>query len=179
MKTVFNALVAAGILLLSTGCEPKGITSDWKRIEPSVAAPEFTLPQLDGKPLSLSDLRGRVVVMEFWATWCGPCRFSLPSLEAIYRRYRDRGVTVLLINQGESAEQARRWAKRRFTAPILLGQDGRVGQRYGAHGIPKLLIVDQAGRLVYEHEGYGGGLESNLSRILDELLAQKSPASHG
>ena len=174
-----RALHFGATLVLISGCGGQGgITSDWRRIDPPVAAPEFTLPQLDGKLVSLSDLRGRVVVMEFWATWCGPCRFSLPSLEVIGKRYRDQGVTVLLVNQGESAQQVRRWAKQRFTSPILLDENSRVGHGYGVRGMPRLVIVDQRGRVVYEHEGYGGGLEVNLSRILDSLLTEEPAPSH-
>ena len=140
-----------------------------------MAAPDFALPQLDGQTVSLSGLRGRVVLIEFWATWCGPCRFSLPSLDVIFKRYRDRGVTVLLVNQGEEAGKVLAWAGRRFTAPILLDRDGQVGTRYGVQGIPRLFIVDAEGRVAYEHQGYGGGLERNLTLILDERLA----SSHG
>jgi thiol-disulfide isomerase/thioredoxin len=172
--------LAAGLIALALlGCEPKTIGADWKRLEPPVPAPGFTLPQLDAGPMSLSDYRGRVVIMEFWATWCGPCRFSLPSLEVIYKGYRDRGVAVLLLNEGEAAETARKWAAGRFTAPILLDQDQRVGALYRVRGIPRLFIVDQQGHLVYAHDGYGGGLERNLKLILEELLAKPAPPAHG
>ena len=157
------------------GCGPERIGSDWKAIQPSVAAPDFTLPQLEGPPVTLSALKGRVVVMEFWATWCGPCRFSLPSLEVIHRRYHDRGVSVLLINEGENEREIRRWAGRRFTAPILLDATQEVGERYEVRAIPRLFLVDQTGHIVYAHEGYGGGLEQSLSQILDQLLS----GSHG
>lgn len=152
------------------GCGPKGIGSDWHRLTSDVEAPNFTLPDVSGKPVSLADLRGRIVIMEFWATWCGPCRFSLPSLDVIYRRYRDRGVTVLLINKGEDAKKVRAWAERRFVATILLDQDEAVARRYQVEGIPRLFIVDQTGHLIYTHVGYGGGLEHNLSLILKQLL---------
>ena len=166
------------MLLALAGCESETISRDWKRIEPRIAAPEFTLPQLAGDPVSLSDQRGRVIVMEFWATWCGPCRFSLPSLEVIYKRYRDRGVTVLLVNEGESPEVVRRWAHQRFTAPILLDQEQMVGSSYGVQGIPRLFIIDQNGRLVYAHEGYGGRLERNLTLILDQMISNPPVSSH-
>ena len=166
------------IVIVAAGCLADG-HSEWQRMEPSVAAPEFTLPQLNGEAVSLSSLRGGVVLIEFWATWCGPCRYSTPSLEAVYRRYKDRGVTVLLINQGESPEQVRAWAGKRFTAPILLDRDGAVGTRYGVAGIPRLLIIDREGRILYDHSGYAGGLERNLDVILDELLAPTPQATHG
>lgn len=166
-------------LLALAGCAPTGLGEDWKKIEPAVETADFTLPQLDpstsaqgaaARPVALSALRGRVVVMEFWATWCGPCRFSLPSLEAIYRKYRDRGVTILLVNEGQADQVVRKWAGKKFTAPILLDQDTRVGARYQVHSIPRLFVVDRQGRLRWAHAGYGGGLERNLSLILDELL---------
>ena len=170
-KRMLRTAAILSVMLLLSGCEPDGLSPDWKRIQPGLAARNFTLPQLDGGQVSLSQLKGRVVVMEFWATWCGPCRFSLPSLEVISKQFRDRGATVLLINQGEQADQVRAWAGKRFTAPILLDRDGTVGNLYGVRGIPRLFIVDRNGKLAYAHEGYGGGLERSLKLILDELLA--------
>ena len=158
--------------LVATGCGSP--PPDWPRLDPPIAAPDFTLQQLDAGTVRLSDLRGRVVIMEFWATWCGPCRFSTPSLDVIYRKFRDRGVTVLLINQGETAEKVRTWVEGRFQAPILLDQDGRVAMRYGVQGIPRLFIVNQAGQILYVRSGYGGGLERDLTAILDDLLATQS-----
>lgn len=172
--------VVASILLLALGgCAPKTVTKDWQRLEPPIPAPDFILPQLDASSVRLSDLRGRVVIMEFWATWCGPCRFSMPSLEVVYKRFRDRGVTVVLVNEGEPAPRVRQWVGTRFTAPILLDEDMRVGRLYRISGIPRLFIVNQDGQLVYEHSGYGGGLERNLTLILDELLAEVASGHAG
>ncbi len=168
----------AVLLLLAGACGSGAIAPEWKRLDPRPAAHEFTLPQLDGPPVTLSAFRGRVVLMEFWATWCGPCRYSTPSLDAIFKAYRGRGVSVLLINVGESPEQVRAWAKRRFTAPILLDRDGQVVNEYGVSGIPRLFIVDREGRIVYDHGGYRGGLEQNLRLILKELLTEGGATSN-
>ena len=157
------------------GCGPERLGSDWQPIEPRVIAPDFTLPQLDGPSVNLAALRGRIVIMEFWATWCGPCRFSLPSLDVIAKRYRPLGVTVLLINEGEDEARVRAWTRHRFTTPILLDRGQEAGTLYGVRGIPHLLVIDQTGRVAYVHEGYGGGLERSLSLILDQLLG----GSHG
>ena len=162
------------------GCaQETSVSTDWERVEPTKESVDFSVQQLDGSAVSLSGYRGRVVIMEFWATWCGPCRFSLPSLEVIYKRFRDRGATVLLINQGEDADTVRKWAERRFTAPILLDTDQRVGRLYGVSGIPRLFIVDQEGRIVYAHAGYGGGLERNLALILEQLLSGSAHPTNG
>lgn len=168
-------LALAAVALLA-GCDEGGLGRDWHRLDPPVAAADFTLPTLDGRTLALSQLRGKVVLVEFWATWCGPCRYSMPSLEKIYREYRGRGMEVLLVNEGEDAETIIRWAKARFTAPILLDQDGRVGNQYGVTGIPRLLVIDPQGQVLYDHAGYGGGLERSLRVILDELLAAPAVA---
>jgi thiol-disulfide isomerase/thioredoxin len=157
-------------LVLLAGCEAGGLSSEWKPIEPLLAAPDFTLSRLEGGEASLAEYRGHAVLMEFWATWCGPCRYSTPSLEVIYRKYRDRGVAVLLINQQETPEAIREWAENRFTATILLDRDGTVARRYGLTGVPQLFIVDQGGRLLYRRAGYRGGLERDLKHILDGLL---------
>ena len=170
--------VACCVLLVAVcGCKSAGLTPDWHRVDPPTAAPDFSLTQLDGQPAKLSEYRGRVVIMEFWATWCGPCRYAMPSLDAIYRRFRDRGVTVLLINQGESAQQIRAWARRRVKAPILLDREQAVSRRYGLRGLPQLFVIDQQGQIAFAHGGYGGGLEMNLTLILNELLkAQQAPS---
>ena len=172
----FAALIVLGAF--ASGCASDTITKDWYRMTTPVEAPDFSLQQLDGGTVTLSELRGQIVIVEFWATWCGPCRFSLPSLEVIAKRYRDRGVTVLMINQGESAEAVRAWAGKRFTTPILLDPGTEVGQHYGVSSVPRLFIIDREGRFLYAHQGYGGGLERNLTLILDGLLAEPTGAPH-
>ena len=181
VRVALTFLVSCCLLLVAVvaGCGPETISSDWKRVEPPVAAPDFSLALLGGSSVSLDDLRGKVVVMEFWATWCGPCRQAMPSLDAIYRRYRDQGAVILLVNQGEDPETVRAWTKGRFRAPILLDQDQRVGARYGVRGLPQLFVIDQEGRVVYIHSGYGGGLEYNLKLVLTELLESEKKAEHG
>ena len=172
MFRMHRQLILRVCLIALIGCAPEGIGADWKRSEHEPAAPDFSLAQMDAEgPVRLSDYHGRVVIMEFWATWCGPCRFSTPSLELIYKKYREKGVSVLLINQQEAPDRIRKWAEDRFTAPILL-DDGQVATRYAVQGIPRLFIVDQTGHFAWAHEGYSGGFERNLSLILDGMLAE-------
>ena len=176
LRSVTRLLCTMCCVLYASGCQPGGLSDEWHRLEQPVAAPDFTLPRLDGSSVTLSGLRGKGVIMDFWATWCGPCRMSTPSLEAIYREHKDRPVTVLLVNAGETADEVRKWAKQRFTAPILLDTAGVVRRQYGISGIPKLFVINQQGQIVYAHSGYGGGLEQSLRAIIQELLTGEKPA---
>ena len=167
-------LLALGALA-AAGCDEGRVGDAWRALDPRIEAPAFSLPALDGSPASLAGLRGRIVVMEFWATWCAPCRFSLPSLEVIAKQYADREVTILLINEGEAPETVKAWLRGRFTAArVLLDRDGAVGTRYRVQSIPQLFIIDAEGRVAYVHAGYGGGLERALSEILDTLLPPRT-----
>jgi peroxiredoxin len=156
-----------------SGC---GGATPWQPLDPPVPAPEFSLPGLTGQTVRLSDYRGRIVVMEFWATWCGVCRQTMPSLELLYRRYRDRGVEVLLVDMGEEPKRVKRWAGSRFESTIVLDERNRAARAYGVSGIPALFVIDAMGLIRYTKTGYGGGLERDLTGILDGLLAEP-PAS--
>lgn len=156
-------------LLLLWGCQ--GASLDWQRLENPVPAPGFHLQALNGQTIELSDYRGHIVLIEFWATWCGPCRYSMPSLEEIYRRFRDRGVRVLFVNEGESPEVIEKWAGKRFSAPILMDQDASVARSYQVQGLPTLFIINQAGSILYVRSGYRGALERQLTLLLNDLLA--------
>ncbi len=178
MRISQQLFLLVGLSLYSlTGCQSE--TSRWKPLTTPVAAPDFTLPALTGSTVTLSGLRGQVVVMEFWATWCGPCQYSSPSLEVISRRFRGRGVTVLLINKGERAETVRAWAKGRFTTPILLDEHEQVAALYGIEALPQLFIIDQEGNIQYAESGYIGGLERNLNSILNQMLIAHRATVHG
>lgn len=183
-----RVFVAAFMALALAGCEPAGLSSSWQRIDPPQPAPDFALQTLAGDTVRLSSFKGRIVLVEFWATWCGPCRFSTPSLDAMYRKYSEKGVSALLVNQAEEPEVVRQWAGKRFMAPILLDRQNAVGTMYQATSLPTLVVVDHEGRMVYRKEGYGGGLEAQLKIVLDELLtpqgsdpaqAEKGVRPHG
>ncbi len=115
-------------------------------------APDFALWSLDGQTVRLSELRGRVVLINFWATWCGPCRGEMPEIEAVYREFKDQGFVVLAINEENVSLDEARTLARDFrdeldlTFPILLdGPDGQVFRQYRLYGLPSSLIVDKDG----------------------------------
>ncbi len=173
-QTLLRCLTPFALAGFLVGCAAE--TSDWRPLAAPVPAVDFTLPQVGGGTVRLGELRGRVVLVEFWATWCEPCRYSSPSLDVTYRRFRDQGVMALLVNQGESEDVVRRWAGKRFVAPILLDEDSAVGAAYEVDGIPTLLVIDRAGNVRYRESGYAGGLERNLRVILTGLLAEPPAA---
>jgi peroxiredoxin len=116
------------------------------------AAPDFALWSLDGQTVRLSDFRGRVVLINFWATWCGPCRGEMPEIEAVYREFKDQDFMVLAINEeNTSLDEARKLARDfrdelDLTFPILLdGPDGQVFRQYRLYGLPSSFIVDKEG----------------------------------
>jgi peroxiredoxin len=116
---------------------------DAKRVQP-----DFTLTDLHGKAWHLKDLRGSVVLVNFWATWCPPCRKEMPDLEAIYHQFKDRGFIVLAISDEEAAKVSPFLAERNVTYPVLLDPGRKVNEQLEIEGIPKSFVYDRDGKLV-------------------------------
>ncbi|HVP39926.1 MAG TPA: redoxin family protein [Candidatus Saccharimonadales bacterium] len=114
----------------------------------------FTLPDLAGKQRSLDDFKGRVVLLDFWASWCGPCRMEMPSIQKLHQEFKGKGLVVLAVNQGEEAERAGAFLKQNgYTFTALLDAGGTVGQQYGAAGIPTVAVIDRKGTIVAHFVG--------------------------
>lgn len=107
----------------------------------------FTLQDLQGKSWTLKDLRGKVVLVNFWATWCPPCRKEMPDLEALSKRFKDQGLVILAISDEDVAKVKPFIAEKSFTYPILLDPGRNVNKLFGVEGIPKTFIYDREGRL--------------------------------
>jgi cytochrome c biogenesis protein CcmG/thiol:disulfide interchange protein DsbE len=124
------------------------------RLEPGqvVEAPEFELPRLDQDgELSLASLRGKAVVINFWASWCGPCRDEAPLLEAAWQRYRSRGLVIVGVDYDDVTGDARAFAKRNgMTYPLVHDKKKATVNRYDVTGVPETFFVDREGRLVGE-----------------------------
>jgi len=117
-------------------------------------APDFTLEDMDGNSHSLSDYRGQAVIVNFWATWCPPCREEMPSMQRGWEQVRDEDIALLAVNVGETADQIFV-----FTAdypvefPLLLDRDGSVTDDWPVKGLPTTFVVDPEGRIVYRAVG--------------------------
>src|SRR5712692_2837789 len=120
-------------------------------------APDFTLRDLKGNALSLGGLRGRVVVLDFWATWCGPCRLQMPYLEKLHREFGGRGLAVITINLAEPPDLVRRFLDANgFTFTALLDPDQEVARRYRARYIPATVFIDAQGKVAVVQYGWRG-----------------------
>ncbi len=142
-------------------------------VTPSAGAPDFTLPSLDGPNLRLQEQRGRVVMINFWATWCGPCRVEMPHLSKLYEKYRGSGFTVLAVNIDEDPHKAASLAKQlgmRF--PVLLDTEKKVSRLYDLSTMPSTVLVDRDGRVRFVHRGYRDGYEDTYDKQIRELLRE-------
>ncbi len=120
----------------------------------------FLLSGLDGVPVSLEALKGRVVLVNLWATWCGPCRHEMPDIEALHREFADKGLMVLAVDVAEEAADVDAYIREHgYTFKVLLDSDGAVANQYRADGIPTSLIIDREGAVTHHFVGARTGRE--------------------
>jgi cytochrome c biogenesis protein CcmG, thiol:disulfide interchange protein DsbE len=132
-------------------------------------APDFVLTTLEGSEMKLSALSGNVVVINFWASWCGPCRDEAPALEAVWQRYQDQGVVVMGVAYTDTESDARAFMDEfNATYPVGLDVGTRISELYNIQGVPETFIVDRDGRVVRFYKMPIS--EAELSRALDEVL---------
>ena len=136
-------------------------------------APDFTLSAKSGGQVSLSDLEGQVVMVNFWATWCGPCRKEMPHLEALHRRYADLGFTLLGVNVEEDSSGADRFlAETPVSFPILFDPRSQVSKLYDVIAMPSTVLIDREGNMRFIHHGYKPGYESEYQTQVRALLRE-------
>lgn len=137
-------------------------------------APGFVTTTLQGQQLSAAQLAGKVVVLDFWATWCPPCVASLPKITAATAKYRDKGVVFLAVNCGEEpADIIQFLTAQNLNAPAVLDSVGAIGKLYAVTGIPQTVIIDKKGMVQVVHVGAGASIGEQISRELDDILAGK------
>ncbi len=137
-------------------------------------APDFTLTDLTGQAVTLSALRGRVVVLNFWATWCPPCRSEVPALQAAYQQYQSRGVALIGIDLKEDAATIQQFiAPYGVTYPIVRDETGRVSSQYQVAGIPTTIIIDADGVIRARH--IGPVTEAQFAEYVEPLLTTSAP----
>ena len=151
-----KAFSEAGLRLLSTKVSPRN----------------FSLSLLEGETKSLSSYKGKVVFLNFWATWCGPCRVEMPSMEALYKKFSDKGLEILAVNCGEDQAAVRSFMKNeKLSFPALLDLDGRVSQNYGIQAIPTTYLIDRDGMIILRLVGSIDWNTPKIHAALESLLS--------
>lgn len=136
-------------------------------------APAFTLPSRSGDSVSLQGLKGQVVMINFWASWCGPCRQEMPLLDQMYKRYSSLGFTLLGVNVEADAKDAEKWlAKTPVSFPVLFDKENKVSKLYDVNAMPSTVFIDRKGNVRYLHRGYKPGDEGAYLNQIRALLKE-------
>ncbi|OGW26884.1 MAG: hypothetical protein A2X56_09035 [Nitrospirae bacterium GWC2_57_13] len=165
---IFPVLV---VLVLLTGCK----AGETQRAAVGSPAPAFALQGLDGRTARLADFRGKVVVMDFWATWCAPCKESTKEFEALHRKFKDRGVVMIGISMDKGTDASatvKKYAQENTVAYLMLMDDGRTSDAYAVRNIPATYILDRDHVLVKTYPGYLSGLGDRIAKEIEELLSK-------
>ena len=160
------ALLAAALAGCSRGEPPAA-----PEVKVGAPAPDFALKTLDGTEVRLSDLRGKVVFVNLWATWCPPCRKELPTMVRFYREYRDRGVEILAVSEDRDPRAVRKAVGRYgITFPVLLDENKRVYNLYRATGVPETHLIDRQGIIRHTVIGPFDWTAPEVARAVEALL---------
>jgi peroxiredoxin len=162
---IFSVLIIGVFgLLLTRAPSPTG--------RPTPAA-DFLLPDIQGQVVRLSQLKGKVVLLNIWTTWCPPCRKEMPTMETLYQRLQGHDFVMLAVSQDVDGQKTVLPYLREggYTFPVLLDVRGEVGKKYGVTGYPETFIINRQGNVVYHHIGYNDWsqpvIENALRRLID------------
>jgi peroxiredoxin len=137
-------------------------------------APAFELPGSDGKLVRLADYRGKPLIVNFWATWCPPCRAEMPSMQRAWERVREEGIELIAVNVGEGPEEIQRFAAQLGIGfPLPMDLDSQVVHAWPVRGLPMTFVVDPQGRLAYKA---AGEREWDSAELLDQVRSLREPA---
>jgi peroxiredoxin len=180
MKFSLHSIALTLGLFLASGSLTTTASAKDTKPEDRASVTDFALKNLKGKMVKLSDQKGKVVVVTFWATWCAPCIQELPHLNRFYKDLKGKGLTVLAINIDgpDTFSKAKTIIKRkRLKLPILLDPEGEVTAILNPRGTnPYTLFIDRHGRLAADHEGFAKGDEVKALAKITKLLAEPGPS---
>ena len=165
-----------------TGCRltVTAVTAVWLMASALVSAtgahlaPSVLLHRADGATVRLEDFKGRVVLVDFWAGWCVPCRASFPALDALYQRERNRGLEVLAVNVDEQRKAADAFlAGRPHVMPVMFDPKGESAQAFNIRGMPSSVLIDRTSHIRFTHMGYSTTVFDSYQREIDQLLSEQ------
>ncbi len=144
-----------------------------QRVDPPEEAEDFTLKTLKGETVSLKDYRGRLIFLNFWATWCGPCRAEMPSMQRLWEEFKEEDFVILAINiQEESKLVSSFMNERGLSFPVLLDEKGKVARSYGIRGIPTTFFLNPEGEIIGKAVGARDWASEESFRLIRELLLE-------
>jgi thiol-disulfide isomerase/thioredoxin len=158
---IAGIVVALGLALPAIAADPTG------------PAPPFALMSKGGSQINLAQYKGQVVMLNFWASWCGPCRQEMPLLEDIYKKYNKLGFTLVGVNVEPDSKAADDWLKvTPVSFPVVYDKDSKVSRMYDVSGMPSTVIIDRKGNLRYLHHGYKPGDEGEYINSIRALIRE-------
>ncbi|MDP2607087.1 MAG: TlpA disulfide reductase family protein [Deltaproteobacteria bacterium] len=172
IKAWLRLVIVSAIVVFFVWLLAYGFTRDARFIQSPLIgrmAPDFTLTRFDGGTLSLKDLRGKTVLVNFWASWCPPCRVEAPALEAAWQAYKDKDVVFVGVDIQDKEPDARGFIKEfGITYPNGWDVSGKVPVDYGVWGLPETFFLDKEGRITYKHVG-GVGQTTIVAKINEAM----------
>jgi len=152
----YLGVILATTLLASAAVAQPAMIPEWETGDVvGTKAPSVDLKTLDGKTTSVAALQGKVVVLNFWASWCGPCRYEMPELEKMYQELKSKGIVVLAVNLDRESDLARNWlATMKVTFPVALDPDSKMAGMYAVASMPTTFLIDRKGVVQAKTVGY-------------------------
>jgi peroxiredoxin len=136
--------------------------------------PDFEVIHLDGGTMHLSDLKGKIVFLNFWATWCPPCQMEMPSMERLYGQFKDTDFVILAVSVGEDVQTVKDFLSRTpYSFPIALNPDGKLGSLYAARGIPSTYVLNREGKIMAAKIGAQEWDTQKITSVFEQLLNQE------
>lgn len=141
-----------------------------------VAAPDFTTEDAAGNRVSSRSFRGKVVLLNFWATWCPPCRLEMPSMERLYGEFRGRGLEIVAVNFMEPRELVQAFAREQnLTYPMLLDRRSDIAEQYGVLRLPETVVIGRGGEVIAKTTGYKDWYKEDVRELVSALLEDRGP----
>lgn len=185
MKKRISIATLAVIFVFFLGCNKNSKDNQVSNVQPVTdqveqdqskdrkMSSDFTLVDLDGTSHALSSYKGKVVLIDFWASWCPPCKAEIPHLIKIYDAYKDKGLVIIGVGLDKRANLVKIKDELGINYTVLVDEKSDVGRLYGVKGIPRTLILDKKGRIAGDHVGFAEGMQKDLEQEIARLLTEE------
>jgi len=146
----------------------------------ALPAPRFNAPTPDGTKIGIDDLKGKLVLLNFWATWCPPCILEMPTMEKLHQEFKEEGLEVVAVNFMEGPKTINAFIKKRgFTFTVLMDRSGEISQRYGVHGLPVTYLIGRDGTSLVKSIGYKDWYKKEIRQFVSSLLKDEGIIDQG